>query len=287
MAFLDVLSDFLDHLAADRRAASAAQQVQAPATRFAQAWNTAGGIEPLRATVQDPVRGPVMYFPVCDAAVSDDGQHLYITFTVRPDGPISTDDIAAHAEAVRQAVRAFFQVAVRPTGMDVRQMTVSFILEPVRPVLDSSGAALVGYSSSGRPLYMPFIGEVTAITGDDSADALAWIGAAYSMVEQRAVSPEVAASSTDAVAQQARHGAVPAPQLLALGDCACPENKRPVRVDAKNLALARRGIIESSRAAVDPDRWAVRPSLTIRCDGDTCVVEKNGRTLTFAPAWVY
>lgn len=287
MAFLDFLFSYLDHLAQQRRAASAAQAQQVPAQRFAAAWNATGGIEPLRATVQDPVRGPVTYFPVCDAAMSDDDTHLYMALTVSPDAPISTDDIAANAEAVRQAVRAFFQVAVRPTGMDVRQRVVSFVFEPVRPVLDSSGAALVGYSSSGRPLYMPFIGEVTAITGDDSADALAWIGAAYSMVEQRAVSPEVAASSTDAVAQQARHGAVPAPQLLALGDCACPENKRPVRVDAKNLALARRGIIESSRAAVDPDRWAVRPSLTIRCDGDTCVVEKNGRTLTFAPAWVY
>lgn len=287
MAFLDVLSDFLDHLAADRRANAAAQQVQAPAALFAQAWNTAGGPEPLRATTQDPVRGPVTFFPVCDAAVSDDGQHLYITLTVPSNAPLSTDDLAAHAEAVRQAVRGFFQVAVRPTGMDVRQMSITFVYEAVRPILDSTGAALVGYTKSGRAVYLPFIGEVTAITGDAEDVYLPWIGAAYSVVEQRALDPAEAVASTDVLARQACHGVASEPQLIALGDAVCSETERPVRVDTKTLALARRGLVENSRADVERDRWALRPTQTIRCDGDTCVVEKNGRTLRFTPAWTY
>lgn len=281
------ISSIIDARTQQRRAASAAQQVQQPAQQFAAAWNRAGGPEPLRATVQDPVRGPVVFFPVCDAAMSDDGTHLYITLTVRPDGPLSTDDISTHTEDVRQAVRIFFQVAVRLTGMDVRQCAVTLVYEPVQPMLNSEGASLVGFSASGRPLYLPFIGEVTAITGGDSDAATAWIGAAYGMVEQRAVPPEVAASSTEAVARQARHGAVPPYQLLALGDAVCPENRSPTRIDTKTLALARRGLIESSLADVEPDRWAVRPSLTIRCDGDTCIVEKAGRSLKFTPAWRY
>lgn len=286
--FLDFLSSYIAHLAADRRAATAAQAQQAPASAFAAAWNTAGGIEALRTTVQDPVRGPVTFYPVCDAAMSDDGAHLYVSLTIQPDGPLSTDTIAANAEAVRQAVRAFFQVAVRPTGMDVRPSAVSFVYEAVRPLLNGAGAALVGYSTGrGRPIYLPLIGEVTAVTGEDSDAALSWIGAAYGMVEQRAVSPDVAISAIDAVARQARHGAVPAPQLLALGDAVGPEGKPPTRLDMKILALSRRGIIEGSRADVEPDRWALRPTLTIRCDGDICIAEKAGRHLRFTPAWVY
>lgn len=282
------ISDYLDSRAQQRRADSAAQQVQAPATRFAQAWNTAGGIEPLRATVQDPVRGPLMFYPVCDAAMSDDGTHLYVTLTVPPDAPISTDDIArVHAEAVRQAVRMFFQVAVRQIGVDVRQTTTVFAYEPVRPVLDAAGAALMGYTKRGRLIYIPLLGEVTAVTGDDCDAALYWIGAAYSAVERRTTDPASAVSSIDAVARQALHGAVPAPQLLALGDAICPENRRPVSVDVKKLALARRGVIETSLADVMPDRWAVRPTQTIRRDGDVCVLEKAGRHLRFTPAWAY
>lgn len=287
MAFLDFLFSYLDHLAQQRRAASAAQAQQVPAQRFAAAWNATGGIEPLRATVQDPVRGPVTYFPVCDAAMSDDDTHLYMALTVSPDAPISTDDIAANAEAVRQAVRAFFQVAVRPTGMDVRQRVVSFVFEPVRPVLDSSGAALVGYSSSGRPLYMPFIGEVTALTGDGDDLYVPWVGAAYGGIEHRAVEPSVAVSSTEAAARQARHGAVPAPLLVALGDAICPEDKRPVRMDSDALALSRRGVVMWSRGDVESDGWYLRPTQTIHCDGDMCVVQKNGRSLRFTPAWAY
>lgn len=286
-AILEFLSSYLDSRAQQHREAEAAQAQQAPASAFAAAWNTAGGPEPLRTTVQDPVRGPMTYYPACDAAASDDGL-LYLTLTVQPDGPVSTDTIAANAEAVRQAVRAFFQVAVRQVGLDVRRFSVSLAYEPVRPLLNGDGAALVGYSSGrGRPIYLPLIGEVTAVTGDDCDAALSWIGAAYSMVEQRGSDPDSAVSSTDAVARQARHGAVPAPQLLALGDAVCSENESSTRIGAKTLALARRGLIESSLADVEPDRWAVRPSLTIRCDGDTCIVEKAGRSLRFTPAWRY
>lgn len=287
-ALSSYISDYLDSRAQQRRADAVAQQVQAPATRFAQAWNSAGGIDSLRATVQDPVRGPVVFYPVCDAAMSDDGGHLYLTLTVQPDGPVSTDTIAANAEAVRQSVRSFFQVAVRQIGVDVRQTSAVFAYEPVRPLLNGDGAVLLGYSiGRGRPIYIPLLGEVTALTGDDCDSALSWIGAAYSAVECRGSDPATALSSIDAVARQASHGAVPAPQLLVLGDAVCPENGRPTRVDVKNLALARRGLIESSLADVASDRWSVRPTLTIRRDGEACVLEKSGRTLRFIPAWAF
>lgn len=286
--FLDFISAYLSSLAADRRAASASQAQQAPASRFAQAWNASCGPESLRTTVQDPVRGPLVFYPVCDAAMSDDGAHLYITLTVRPDGPLSTDDISAHAEDVRQAVRTFFQVAVRQIGVDVRQTTAVFAFEPVRPLLNGEGAVLLGYSvGRGRPIYVPLLGEVTALTGDDSDSALSWIGAAYSAIERRTTDPASATSSIEAAARQARHGAVPAPQLLALGDAVCPETTPSTRIDVKTLALARRGVIETSLADVMPDRWAIRPTQTIRRDGDACALEKAGRLLRFTPAWAY
>ena len=276
MAFLDFLFSYLDHLAQQRRAASAAQAQQAPAAQFAAAWN-AGCLQLPSAfiyDVQDPVSGATATaFPWCDAALDSDGQ-LRLALTVPPDAPIDATAMAEHAEAVRQLARAFFQVGMRVTGVDAHRQTLQLALSPVRPQVDSAGAALLGYDDTGTPVWVPLIGAVTAISGVDAA-CLPWLGASYAAIDQQRLDWPTALESTRAAVRQAHTGVTQPYMLIAVGDAPCPEKARPERI--KNLRDSHRGLVMSSRGDVPADGWAIRPTQILRREDGFYTLERDGR----------
>lgn len=286
MIFLDALSSYLDHLAQQRRETAAAQAQQAPAQQFAAAWNC-GQLRVPSAyiySVTDPVTGATAEAaPWCDAAVDDSGC-LRLALTVPPDAPIDGEVMAAQTEAVRQLARAFFQVGMRVTGVDAHRQTLQLALAPVRPQVDASGAALLGYDDTGSPVYARLLGEVTAISGADAL-CLPWLSSSYAAVSQQALDWQTVVSSTRAAIRQAHTGVTQPYLFLDVGDAPCPENSSPERV--KNLADSHRGIVMHSRGDTAADGWAIRPTQTLRRDGVMYTLEKSGRTLTFTPAWLY
>lgn len=286
MAFLSFLSAYLDSLVQQRRASSDVQAQQAPASQFAAAWNAAQLRLPAQYLYEqlDPVSGQsVVCAPWCDASVSDDGR-LLLALTLRPDAPIDSSVLAAHAEDVRRIARGFFQVGMRTTGVDAHRQTLQLALAPVRPQVDSTGAILLGFDDTGEPVRARFIGEVTAISGIDRW-CLPWVASSYAAIEQQALDSATAIASTRAAVRQARAGAEMPYMLIDVGDSPCEETARPEPL--KNLAATHRGIVEWSRGAADPDRWAIRPTQILRRTGGTYELECAGRTLTFTPAWLY
>lgn len=286
MGFLDAFSSYLDHLAADRRAAAAAQQVQQPAAQFAAAWN--GGqlrIPPSYIyTVVDPVTGATAEAaPWCDAAVDAAGQ-LRLALTVPPDAPIDASAMAEDAESVRLLARAFFQVGLRLTEVDPRRQTLQLALAPVRPQIAENGAILLGYDDTGSPVCVSLIGEVTAVSGADRW-CLPWLSSSYAAVSQQALDPQTAIASTRAAVRQARAGADVPYMFIDIGDAPCAETARPESL--KNLDVAHRGIIEWSRGDASADAWSIRPTQILRREGTEYVLEKSSRAIRFTPAWRY
>lgn len=284
--FLDFISAYLSSLAADRRAASAAQAQQAPAAQFAAAWN-AGCLQLPSAfiyDVQDPVSGATATaFPWCDAALDSDGQ-LRLALTVPPDAPIDATAMAEHVEEVRQLARGFFQVGLRLMESHPYRQTLQMALAPVCPQVAPSGEILLGYDDTGSPVATRFIGEVTAISGVDWL-CLPWVAASYAAIERRTLDWQTAIASTGAAARQAQTGASVPYALIDVGDAVCEKNTRPETL--KNLASAHRGIVEWSRGDVSPAAWAIRPTQILRRSGSVYTLERDGRQLKFLPAWLY
>lgn len=280
------ISSIVDARVQQHRAASAAQQVQAPAQAFAAAWNSAQLRLPAQFIYeqQDPATGvPVTCAPWCDASVSDDGR-LLVALTVPPAAPIDAQILAAHTEAVRQLARGFFQVGMRVVGSDTYRDSFQLALAPVCPQLTTSGAALLGYDDTGAPVALPLIGEVTAISSVDSL-CLPWLSASYAAVDQPSLDWKTALASTRAAIRQAHTGVTQPVMLIDVGDAPCEEFGRPERI--KNLADSRRGLLLSSRGDVDADHWAIRPTQYLRRDGFVYTLERDGRSLKFRPAWLY
>lgn len=286
MTFLDFLSSYISGLAADRRAATAAQVQQQPAQLFAAAWNRGQLRLPAAYvySVEDPVTGATAEAaPWCDAAVDASGQ-LRLALTVPTDAPIDAQMLAAHTEEVRQLVRAFFQVGMRVTGHDIYRQSLQLTLAPVRPQVDARGAILLGFDDTGAPVALPLIGEITAISGCD-AWCLPWLSACYAAVDQQRLDWQTALESTRAAIRQAHAGATQPYMLIDIGDALCPENGHPERIKA--LADSHRGLVMHSRGDVDAAGWALRPTQQLRRDGGSYVLEKSGRSLKFTPAWSY
>lgn len=284
--FLDFISAYLSSLAADRRAASAAQAQQAPAAQFAAAWN-AGCLQLPSAfiyDVQDPVSGATATaFPWCDAALDSDGQ-LRLALTVPPDAPIDATAMAEHVEEVRQLARGFFQVGLRLMESHPYRQTLQMALAPVCPQVAPSGEILLGYDDTGSPVATRFIGEVTAISGVDWL-CLPWVAASYAAIERRTLDWQTALASSRAAIRQAHDGATQPYTLIDVGDAPCPENARPERI--KDLRDSRRGIVMHSRGDVPADGWAIRPTQILRREDGFYTLERDGRSLKFRPAWLY
>lgn len=283
---LRFLFEYLTHLAADRRAATAAQAQQQPAQSFAAAWN-AGQLRlpsSFLYDVTDPVSGATATAaPWCDAAIDDAGC-LRIALSVPPDAPFDAATMTEHVEAVRQLARTFFQVGLRLMDAQPYQRTLQLVLAPVRPQADASGAILLGYDDTGAPVATRFIGEVTAVSGCD-AWCLPWLGASYAAIDQQTLDPATAIASTRAAIRQARAGADLPYMMVDVGDAACAENTRPERI--RDLVESRRGIVEWSRGDVPSDAWAIRPTQCLRRSGTVYTLERAGRKIMFAPAWLY
>ncbi len=280
------ISSIVDARVQQHRAASAAQQVQAPAQAFAAAWNSAQLRLPAQFIYeqQDPATGvPVTCAPWCDASVSDDGR-LLVALTVPPAAPIDSSVLAAHTEDVRMLARSFFQVGMRVVGSDAYQQTLQLALAPVRPQVDARGVVLLGYDDTGAPVCASLIGEVTAISGADSL-CLPWVASSYAAIDRQALDWKTALASTRAAIRQAHTGVTQPVMLIDVGDAPCEEFGRPERI--KNLADSRRGLLLSSRGDVDADHWAIRPTQYLRRDGFVYTLERDGRSLKFRPAWLY
>lgn len=284
--FLDFLAAYFGHLSDERRAASAAQQVQQPAAQFAAAWNRGQLRLPAAYvySVEDPVTGATAEAaPWCDAAVDASGQ-LCLALTVPTDAPIDAQMLAAHTEEVRQLARAFFQVGMRTTGVDAHRQTLQMALAPVRPQIAENGAILLGYDDTGAPVWVPLIGAVTAISGCDAL-CLPWLRASYAAIDRQALDPQTAIASTRAAIRQAHTGAQVPYMLIDVGDAPCPDRARPERI--KNFADSRRGIVMHSRGDVPADGWAIRPTQILWRSGSVYTLERDGRQLRFLPAWLY
>lgn len=284
---LQFISSYLDALVQQRRAASAAQAQQAPASQFAAAWNGRRLRIPAAYiyTVEDPVSGAqAEAAPWCDAAIDDAGC-LRLALTVPPDAPIDASAMAEDAESVRHLARSFFQVGLRLMDAQLYQRTtLQMIFAPVRPQVDARGVILLGFDDTGSPVGVSLIGEVTAISGADSL-CIPWLAASYSAIDRQALDPQTAIASTRAAVRQARAGASVPYQLIDVGDAVCDENSRPEPL--KNLASAHRGIVEWTRGDASTDAWAIRPTQVLRRTGSVYTLERAGRTLTFTPAWLY
>lgn len=286
MMFLDFLSSYISGLAADRRAASAAQQVQQPAQAFAAAWNRGQLRLPADYlyTVEDPVTGATATAaPHCDAAVDSDGQ-LRLALTVPPDAPIDAESMSTHAEEVRMLARDWCQVRLRLTDIRSFRQTLQLALAPVRPQVDASGVILVGYDDTDTPVALSLIGEITAISGCD-AWCLPWVAASYAAIDQQKLDWQTAIASTRAAIRQAHTGVTQPAMLIDVGDAPCPEKERPERI--KDLRDSRRGIVMHSRGDVPADGWAIRPTQILRREDGFYTLERDGRQLRFLPAWLH
>lgn len=279
--FLDFLARVFSGAAQQQRDTSAAQSRQQQADRFADAW-TRGAISipaQLSWSVDCPDGTTVPVWPWCTATST--GTTLLLVFTVPPDAPVTADDIARHADAVRLAARNFFGTRLRVTGCDVVQRRCSLAMSPVNPACDGAGF-LAGFDDRGAPVWAPLVGQVTAVAGDDGcAD---WIAACVAgTIPITSASPHGAVSDARRVGLAARKsGEPPAPLVVAL-DSAQPGADQ---LRADYLGFARRGLVEADTAPqVDAASWAVRPTQVITRSGDSYVIERDGRRIPFAPAW--
>lgn len=282
-AFLDFLARVFSGAAQQQRDTSAAQSRQQQADRFADAW-TRGAISipsQLSWSVDCPDGTTVPVWPWCTATSTD--STLLLTFTVPPDAPVTADDIARHADAVRLAARNFFGTRLRVTGCDVVQRRCSLAMSPVNPACDGA-AFLAGFDDRGAPVWAPLVGQVTAIAGDDGC--VEWIASCIAgVVSSVSASPAVAVADARSVGRAARKsGEPPAPLVVAL-DSAQPGADQ---LHAEMLGFARRGLVEWDAAQqVETSAWAVLPTQVIMRSGDRYVVERDGRKTPFTPAWLY
>lgn len=283
MTFLDFLARIAAQAAQQQRDTSAAQSRQQQADRFADAW-TRGAISipaQLSWSVDCPDGTTVPVWPWCTATST--GTTLLLVFTVPPDAPVTADDIARHADAVRLAARNFFGTRLRVTGCDVVQRRCSLALTPVNPVCDGQ-KILAGFNDRGEPVWVPLLGQVTAIAGDDGAAS--WISACVSgVIPTTTASPHAAVTDARRVGLAAKSsGQPPAPLVVGLEDA----QPGAVQLRADYLGFARRGLVEADTAPqVDAASWAVRPTQVITRSGDDYVVERGGRRTPLTPAWLY
>lgn len=281
--FLDFLARVFSGAAQQQRDTSAAQSRQQQADRFADAW-TRGAISipaQLSWSVDCPDGTTVPVWPWCTATST--GSTLLLTFTVPPDAPVTADDVARHADAVRRAARGYFGTRLRLTGCDVAQYRCSMALAPVNPACDGAGF-LAGFDDRGEPVCAPLLGQVTAIAGDDGAAS--WISACVSgAIPTTAADPHAAVSDARRVGLAAKSsGQPPAPLLVTLAE-AQPGSEQ---LRAEQLGFARRGLVEWDTAQqVETSAWAVRPTQVITRSGDSYVIERDGRKTPFTPAWRY
>lgn len=280
---LDFLARVFTDAAQQHRDADAAQARQQQAARFADAWNR--GAIPIPPQLAWPVSCPdgssASVWPGCAATAGGDGS-LLLTFTVPPDGAVTAADVEQQVDAVRLAARSFFGTRLRVTGVETVPGRCSMQLTPVNPACDGQ-KILAGFDDRGMPVWVPILGYVTAIAGDDGAAS--WISACIA-----GVIPSASATPADAVdaalhaGRDARKtGQPPTPLVVGLGDAVVGD----VQKSATLLGFARRGLIEWSAAQVDADSWAVRPTQVISRSGDSYVIERDGRRTRFAPAWLY
>lgn len=283
MAWADLASRFFADIARRRHEEDAAQARQQQANRFAIAWNRGVLAVPssLVCSMPCPDGTTAPAWPGCAASISDDAQML-LTFTVTPDAAVTADDVEQQVDAIRLAAREFFGTRLRVTGVETVPGRCSMQLTPVNPACDGQ-KILAGFDDRGAPVWVPLLGQVTAIAGDDGAAS--WISACIS-----GVLPVVSAEPAAAVSDAARVGRVarktgqpPAPMLVDLGDAVAVE--RPII--AEMLGFARRALVEWSTAQVEASAWAVRPTQVITRIGDDYVIERDGRKTPFAPAWLY
>lgn len=288
MTFLDFLARMVTDAAQSQRDSSAAQARQQAADRFAAAWNC-GAISSIPSqlvwSVPRPDGGTAPAWPGCAATIAD-GSSLLLTFVVPPDPdtPVTADDVARHDDAIRLAARGFFGVPLRVTGVDVVQHRCSLALSPVNPACDDAGKILAGFDDRGEPVWVPVIGQVTAIAGDDGAAS--WISACVSgVIPTTTASPHAAVSDARRVGLAAKtSGQPPAPMVVGLE--AAQPGADPERADY--LGFARRGLVEWDAAtSVDTAAWAVRPTQVISRNGDQYVLEQTGKKTPFFPAWLY
>lgn len=283
---LDFLARVFTDAAQLHRDADAAQARQQYVDRFADAWNRGAISIPSQLvwSMPRPDGSTAPMWPCCAASIADDGSQVLLTFTVPPDGVVTADDVAQQVDAVRLAARSFFGVRLRVTGCDVCQQRCSLALSPVNPICDGAGKFLAGFDDRGAPVWVPVIGQVTAVAGDDGCTA--WIAACISgVLPSISADPHAAVSDARRVGLAAKSsGQPPAPLLVALAE-AQPGSEQ---LRAEQLGFARRGLVEWDTAPqVEPSAWAVRPTQVITRIGDDYAVERDGRKTLFTPAWSY
>lgn len=284
MVFLDFLARIAAQAAQQQRDASAAQARQQQADRFADAWNRGAISIPPRLAwpVPCPDGSTAHAWPRCTATAGDGGSWL-LTFEVPPDTAVTTDDVARHADSIRLAARQFFGVRLRLTGGDVAANRCTMAMSQVMPMCDAAQNFLAGFDDRGEPVWVPILGQATAVSGDDGCAS--WISACVS-----GVIPTTTAAPADAVdaalhaGRAARKtGQPPSPLVVGLGDAVVSD----VQKSAELLGFARRGLVEWSASQVDSASWAVRPTQVITRSGDSYLIERDGRRTRFIPAWLY
>lgn len=283
MAFLDFLARIAAQAAQQQRDTSAAQARQQQANGFASAWNRGAISIPSQLvwSVPRPDGGTAPVWPGCAATISNG--LLLLTFAVPPDGDVTADDVAQQADAIRIAARSFFGVRLRVTGIEAVAGRCSIMLAPVNPACDSAGKILAGFDDRGAVVWLPLLGQVTAISGDDGcAD---WIASCLAgAIPTASAAPADAVDAAMHAGRAARKtGQPPSPLVVGLGDAVVGD----VQKSAELLGFARRGLVEWSSAQVDAASWAVHPTQVIARSGDLYVIDQNGRKTSFFPAWLY
>lgn len=284
MAWADLASRFFADIARRRHEEDTAQARQQQANRFAIAWNRGVLAVPssLVCSMPCPDGTTAPAWPGCAASISDDAQML-LTFTVTPDAAVTADDVEQQVDAIRLAAREFFGTRLRVTGVETVPGRCSMQLTPVNPACDGQ-KILAGFDDRGAPVWVPLLGQVTAIAGDDGAAS--WISACVSgAIPTTAADPHAAVSDARRVGLAAKtSGQPPAPLLVALDEAQPGADQ----LRAEQLGFARRGLVEWDTASqVDSASWAVRPTQVITRIGDRYVVERDGRKTSFTPAWLY
>lgn len=283
MAWADLASRFFADIAQRRHEEDAAQARQQQANKFAIAWNRGAVSIPSQLvwSVPRPDGGTAPVWPGCAATISNG--LLLLTFTVPPDGDVTADDVAQQVDAVRLAARSFFGVRLRVTGVEATVGRCSIALSSVVPQCDTGQNFLAGFDDHAAPVWVPLLGYVTAVSGDDGC--IDWISACIAgVIPSESATPADAVDSALHAGRAARKtGQPPSPLVVGLGDAMVGD----VQKTATLLGFARRGLVEWSSAQVDADSWAVRPTQVISRSGDRYVVERSGRKTFFTPAWAY
>lgn len=282
MAWADFAAQFFSDIAQQRHEEAAAQARQQRADRFADAW-TRGAISipsQLVWTVACPDGTTVPVWPRCTATITDTG--MLLTFTVPLDGVVTAEQVAQQADAIRFAARAFFGVRLRVTGVEATVGRCSIALTPVVPSLDERQNFLAGFNDRGMAVWLPLLGQVTAVAGDDGA--VSWISACISdaIPTTTAEPAAVVADARRAGFAAKKSGEPPVPLIVGLEDAQPGADQ----LRAELLGFARRGLVEWSTAPqVETSAWAVRPTQVIMRSGEHYVVDQNGRKTPFFPAW--